>query len=151
YLLAKPKPRAGDVAARAPRRIGPENMGGMTALLYAAREGHVEAVHALVEGKVDVNVVNGDKFSPLVMAITNGHFDLAKYLLDHGANPKLVTSSGVTALYAVVDVQWAPHAWFPQPTTEQQKISHLDLVKALIEHGADVNAPISEKLWFRSF
>jgi uncharacterized protein len=151
YLLAKPKARAGDVAARAPRRVGAEFMGGMTALLYAAREGHMEAAHALVEGGADVNVVNGDKFSPLVMAITNGHYDLAKYLLDHGANPNLATMSGLTALYATVDVQWAPHAWFPQPNIEQEKTSYLDLMKALIAHKADVNAAISEKLWFRSF
>jgi ankyrin repeat protein len=85
------------------------------------------------------------------MAITNGHLDLARYLLDHGADPKIATASGLTALYATVDVQWAPHAWFPQPTTDQQKISHLELMKALIEHGADVNAQVNEKLWFRSF
>ena len=58
YLLAKPKARAGDVAARAPRRVGADFMGGMTALLYAAREGHMEAVRALVEGGADVNMVS---------------------------------------------------------------------------------------------
>src|SRR5205823_133777 len=78
FRLAKPRPRAGDVAARAPRRVGPEVTGGMTALLYAAREGHMEAARALVESGADLNQVNGDKFSPLVMAITNGHFELAK-------------------------------------------------------------------------
>lgn len=151
YLLAKPKARAGDVAFRAPRRVGAEFMGGNTALLYAAREGHMEAARALVEGGADVNVVSADKFSPLVMAIVNGHYDLAMYLLDHGADPNLATTAGLTALYAVIDVQWAPHAWFPQPNIDQEKTSYLDLMKALIAHQADVNAPISEKLWFRSF
>ena len=113
YLLAKPKARAGDVAFRAPRRVGPEATGSMTALLYAAREGHMQAARALVETGADLNIVNADKFSPLVMAITNGHLDLARYLLDRGADVKLATSSGLTALYAVEDVQWAPHAWFP--------------------------------------
>jgi len=151
YLLAKPKARAGDVAARAPRRVGAEFMGGMTALLYAAREGHLDTAKALVEGGADINVVNGDKFSPLVMAITNGHFDLAKYLLDHGADPKLAAQSGLTALYAVIDVQWAPHAWFPQPNLEQEKAGYLNLMKELLDHGANVNARVGEKLWFRSF
>ena len=151
YLPAKPKARAGDVAARAPRRVGPEFVGGMTALLYAAREGHMDAARALVEGGADVNVVSADKFSPLIIAITNGHLDLAKYLLDHGADVKLSSVSGITALYATIDVQWAPHAWFPQPSTDQEKISYLDLMKNLIEKGADVNAPVGEKLWFRSF
>ena len=149
--LAKPKPRAADVAARAPRRIGAEMIGGMTALLYAAREGHLEAARALVEAGADVNLPNGDKFTPLVMAIINGHFELGKYLLDHGADPKPASVSGMTALYAVIDVQWAPKAWFPQPSTEQETVGYLDLMKALLEKGASVNAPINEKPWFRSF
>src|SRR5439155_22985261 len=131
FLLAKPRARAGDVAARPPRKVGPDFTGGMTALLYAAREGHIEAARALVETGADINQVSGDKFSPLVMAIVNGRLDLAKYLLDKGADPNLVTVSGLTALYATIDVQWAPHAWFPQPSTEQEKVKYLDLMKAL--------------------
>ena len=151
YLLATPKARAGDVAARAPRRVGAEFMGGMTALLYAAREGHLETVRTLVEGGAGINIVNGDKYTPLVIAITNGHLDVARYLVDHGADPNPATNAGLTALYAVIDVQWAPHAWFPQPNIEQEKAGYLDLMKSLIDHGANVNARISEKLWFRSF
>jgi ankyrin repeat protein len=149
--LAKPKARAGDVAARAPRRVGPEQVGGMTALLYAAREGHIETAKALLDGGADINQVSADKFSPLVMAIANGHLDLAKYLVDKGADPNVVATSGLTALYGAIDVQWAPHAWFPQPTTEQEKTSYLELMKDLLEHGANANAPVGEKLWFRSY
>jgi ankyrin repeat protein len=151
FRLAKPKPRALDVAGRAPRRVGPEMTGGMTALLYAAREGHLEAARALVEAGADLNQVNGDKFTPLVMAITNGHFELAQYLLDRGADPKPASLSGMTALYAAIDVRWAPKAWFPQPSTEQEKVSYLDLMKELLAKGAPVNAPINDKPWFRSF
>ena len=62
---AKPKRGAGDVAARAPRRVGPEFTGGMTALLYAAREGHMDAVRALVEGSANrQRAVSADKFTP---------------------------------------------------------------------------------------
>ena len=143
--------RAGDVAARGPRKVGADFMGGMTALLYAAREGHIEAARALVEAGADVNQINGDKISPMVMAIINGHLDLAKYLLDHGADPNIETTSGLAALYATVDVQWAPKTWYPRPSTEQEKIGYLDLMKALLEHGAKVDTPITEKLWFRSF
>jgi ankyrin repeat protein len=152
FKIAKVAAKAGDVAFRPPRKVGADFQGGMTALLYAAREGHMETVRALVEGGADVNVVSaGDKFSPMVEAITNGHLDLAKYLLEHGADPNLANISGLTALYATIDVQWAPHAWFPQPNTEQEKTGYLDLMKQLIAKGANVNAPISEKLWFRSF
>jgi uncharacterized protein len=151
YAVAKPKARAGDISFRAPRRIGPEYAGGMTALLYAAREGNLPTVKALVEGGANINEQSADKFSPLVEAIVNGHLDVAKYLVDKGADVKLVSVSGLTALYAVIDVQWAPHAWFPQPSTAQEKTSYLDLMSEIIEKGADVNAPINEKLWFRSF
>jgi uncharacterized protein len=159
YLIAKPKAKAGDVAARPPRKVGADFMGGMTALLYAAREGHMETVKALVEGTkpnadtpVNINQISGgDKFSPMVTAITNGHLTIAKYLLDHGADPNLTTVSGLTALYATIDVQWAPKAWFPQPSTDQEKVTYLELMRALLEHGANVNAEVGEKLWFRSF
>ena len=143
--------RAGDVAARPPRKVGPDFQGGMTALLYAAREGHMEAARALVEAGAKVNQAGGTKMSPMVEAIINGHYDLAKFLLDHGADPNLASESGLTALYATIDVQWAPKAWFPQPRTEQEKITYLDLMDALLEHGANVNAQLGEKLWFRSF
>jgi ankyrin repeat protein len=155
YLLALPKAKAGDVAARPPRKVGADFMGGMTALMYAAREGHMETVKTLIEGEkahADINQVSGgDKFSPMVTAIANGHLTMAKYLLDHGADPNLATVSGLTALYATIDVQWAPKAWFPQPSTDQEKVTYLELMRALLEHGANVNAEVGEKLWFRSF
>ncbi len=151
YSLGKARNRAGDVAARGARRVGPEWAGAMTPLLFAAREGHTDSALALLQGGADINQVNADKLSPLVMTIMNGHYDLAKVLIEHGANPKLASTSGLTALYAAIDVQWAPKAWFPQPDVGQEKNGYLDVMKALIAKGADVNARINEKLWFRSF
>jgi ankyrin repeat protein len=132
-------------------RPGATVMGGMTALLFAARDGQMDAARALVEAGADINDVGaGEKLTPMVMAISNGHYDLAKYLLDHGADPKLASDSGLTALYATIDMQWAPYAWYPQPITAQEKNSYLDLMKALLEHGADPNARIKKKIWFRA-
>jgi uncharacterized protein len=151
YLVAKPRARAGDVAARPPRKVGADFMGGMSALLYAAREGHMAAARALVEAGADINQASGDKITPIVMAIMNGHYDLGKYLLDQGADPNLASITGLTPLYATIDMRWAPKTWFPQPSTEQEKIHYLDLMRALIAHGANVNAQVVEKPWFRSF
>jgi ankyrin repeat protein len=131
--------------------IGPHFVGGMTALIYAAREGHLNAVAALLEGGADIDQVNSEKYTPLVIAITNGHLDLAGYLLNHGADPNLSTMTGLSPLYAVVDVQWAPHASYPQPNTEQEKTGYLDLMRALLDHGANPDAQVSDSLWFRSF
>jgi ankyrin repeat protein len=152
YLVAKKVAKAGDIGFRGPRKVGPDFAGGMTSLIYAAREGHLDTVKALVEAGADVNHVSGgDKMSPIVEAVINGHLEIAKYLLDKGADVNLASNSGLTPLYATIDVQWAPKAWFPQPSTEQEKVTHLELMQALLDKGANVNAQVGEKLWFRSF
>ena len=61
--------------------------GGLTPLLYAVRQGYQESTDALLKAGADVNQPSaGDKTSPLLMAMINGHFDLAKTLLDKGAD-----------------------------------------------------------------
>jgi len=148
------KPRPGPVdpatAAAIARRVSASVLGGMTALLLASRNGHLEAVRALVEGGADINQVSaGDKSSPIVIAICNGHYDLAKYLLDDGADPNVATMDGLAALYAVIDTQYAPFGWSANPITVQEKITYLELMKALLERGADPNARLTRLLWFR--
>ncbi len=84
------------------------------------------------------------------MAISNGHYDLAEYLLDHGAEPNIATVQGLTALYATIDVQWAPHGWSPWPITDQEKTNYLQLMKDLLSHGAHPNAQLLKKVWSRT-
>jgi len=128
-------------------------MGGNTALLFAARDGQMEAVKALLESGADVNAVSAaDKMPPITQALITAHFDVAKYLLDHGANPNLANSSyKLTPLYAVIDSQYAQREWYPPPTAEQEKTSYLDLMKELLDHGANVNARVGGRPWYRSF
>ena len=127
--------------------------GGMTPLLFAVRQGHKETVAALIEAGADVNLASGaDKTSPLLLATINGQFDLALYLLERGANPNLASDSGVTPLYAAVNVQWAPKALYPQPRAYmQQKASYLDLMKALLEKGAAVDVRLKKKVWYQGY
>ncbi len=125
-------------------------MGGMTALLFAAREGHLDAVRALVAAGADVNRLSaGDRSSPLVIAVSNGHYEVGQFLVDHGADPKLANVDGLTPLYATIDMQYAPVSWAPNPLTVQEKVSHLELMKSLLAHGANPNAKLTRKLWFR--
>ena len=154
---AKPDDKVKDaygftVADRKKRVYGTQQIGGMTALLVAARDGQKDAVSALLDAGSDINQTSDtDHATPLILALINGHYDLAQFLLERGADPKLATSDGLAPLFALIDVQWAPHTWYPQPVTANEHVDYLDLAKALLKHGADPNAVIAKRLWFRSF
>jgi ankyrin repeat protein len=137
-------------AAMAGRRASPTVSGGLTALLLAARDGNTEAVRALAESGADVNQASaGDRTTPLVMAIINGHFDTARFLLEKGADPNRTNDDGLAPLYATIDAQWAPVAGGPVPNTAHEKTNYLALMQALLEHGANPNARLGRKLWYR--
>jgi uncharacterized protein len=134
-----------------PERVAEEAQGGLAPLHYAVRQGNLEAVRALLDHGADINQVTGDKTSPLMLAVINGRFDLAMILLERGADPKIATVAGGTPLYRVVDLQWAPKSFYPQPDIRQQRVSHLDLMKALLAHGADPNARLAKALWYTTY
>jgi len=127
--------------------------GGHSALILAARSGYVDAVKILVAAGADVNQISvGDKTSPMLIAAINGHFDLAKWLLDQGANPNAASENGVTPLYAALNVTWAPRALYPQPRAfNQQQITYLDFMKALLDKGADPNTRLTKKVWYSEY
>jgi ankyrin repeat protein len=126
--------------------------GGLAPLHFAARQGHIEAVQALVVGGADINQRSGDQTTPLLVAVINGHFDVAQFLIDSGADVRMASDNGVTPLYAVLNVQWAPKALYPQPRAYlQQQLGYLDLMKLLIAKGADVNARLKRKVWYSGY
>jgi ankyrin repeat protein len=127
--------------------------GGMTALLFAAREGYTASARALLDAGASVNQPrHGDRTTPLLMATLNGHFDLAKYFLDRGADPTLAAENGVTPLYAALNCVWAQKSNYPQPRAfAQQKLTHLDLMTALVDKGADPNVRLKKKVWYSGY
>jgi ankyrin repeat protein len=129
------------------------SQGGMTALHFAARQGFTDVVKALVEGGADINQLNaGDQTSPLLITIINGHFDLAMYLLDKGADPNGTAFNGVTPLYAALNIQWAPKSLYPSPKAyQQQTTTYLQLMTALLDTGADPNARVRRKVWYQAY
>ncbi|MEZ5288008.1 MAG: ankyrin repeat domain-containing protein [Vicinamibacterales bacterium] len=127
--------------------------GGLTALHYAARQGSIDSVEALVNGGANINqAAAGDHTTPLLIAVLNGHFDLAMYMLDHGANPNAQSDAGATPLYATINLEWAPRSFYPQPRAQlQQRTTYLQLMKALLDKGADANARLNRKLWYSQY
>jgi ankyrin repeat protein len=125
--------------------------GGLTALHHAVRQGYVETTKALIDGGADINQPTaGDGSTPLLMAAINGQFDIALLLIDKGADPNL-TSKGnaVSPLWATINAQWQPRTRFPQPqNTELQKATYLDVMRALLEAGADPNGRIQAHPWY---
>ena len=83
-------------AAETPLFIGPGDesttytqipRGGMTALLFAARDGCSQCIAELVAAGADVNYEDPARVTALNLAIYNGRFDSADVLLDRGADP----------------------------------------------------------------
>jgi ankyrin repeat protein len=149
-----------------PRSGGPNSpfpRGGWTALMFAAREGALDAARALAElganldltalPQTDVplkpeevrSAAGGAGTTALVFAIINSHYDLAAMLLERGANPNIADLAGMAALYAAVEMdslQWVQGRPAPILT---DRLDAVDLVALLLEHGADPNARLKAR------
>ncbi len=146
-------PGGPDVARPPYRETLVGKTGGMTALLHAAREGHVEAAMALLDGGAAVDQVSGDGTSPLLIATLNGQFDLALRLIERGADPNVAADTdGATPLFATLNTHWAPKSNYPQQRAhDQQQAEYLEVLDALLEAGADPNLRLSTHLWYWEF
>jgi ankyrin repeat protein len=146
--------RGGDDAPNFnPEEINPpvSSKGGMTALLHAARQGYIDAAEALLDGGAAIDQVSaGEATSPLLVAVINGQFDVAMFLIKKGANSNIAAgSNGATPLWAAINTQWQPRTRFPQPQEmEQQKATYLDVMKALLDAGADPDARLKTHPWY---
>ena len=113
-------------------------IGGMTALVFAAREGQLEAVKALIDAGANVNQPAADKTTPVEVAVLNGNYEISVYLMDHGANVNLANDKGWTPLYQAVKNRNLETGAVPLLKTGTLT-SELELIKIVLDHGADPN------------
>ena len=113
--------------------------GGLTPLVYAAREDCLECAKLLVECGSQHQQVTNYGWTALLTATQNRHYKLAAYLLDHGANPNIPNKGGWTPLYLATDNRNIEAGDYPVRTPD---MDHLDYIKLLIDKGANVNARI---------
>ena len=128
-----------DVTARSKR--------GFTPMLFAAREGDLDSARVLLEAGASADAAAPDGTSALVVATVRGHTVFAMWLLEQGADPN-ADGAGYTALH------WASGLWETELTGPAGIVTgredewramtgvpngKLDLVRALVAHGADPN------------
>jgi len=116
--------------------------GGLTPLLFAARENCLACLPVLVEAGADVSATTPDGISAVVMALINGHFDAAGALIDAGTDPNLADYTGRTALYAAIDFNTMVKSNRPAPKVLENRLTGLDVARLLLERGANVNATL---------
>jgi len=118
--------------------------GGMTPLLFAAREGAVASTRVLLTAGADADLADPDGISPLLLAVINGHYDVASLLIGHGVNLNAADVDGRTALYAAVDMHtlgWTLNR--PAPPVRDGRYDSLDIVTQLLAKGANPNATLT--------
>jgi ankyrin repeat protein len=121
------------------RRPAKKDGGGLTPLVYAARENCVECAKILVEAGADVNQRTFYGWTPLLVATQNRHYKLAEYFLEHGANPNTPNNGGWSPLYLATDNRNIEGGDYPVRAPD---MDHLDFIKLLIAKGANVNARV---------
>jgi ankyrin repeat protein len=149
-LIAKgadPKVRSSDRDTTPPKLMAgtpaaPISRGGLTALVFAARQGSIEAAKSLIEAGADINQGDADGNTPLLIAILNNHNDLAQVLIDKGADVNAVNKDGRTPLFAAVDAHDVD--WSDRPAIKGAgELTSIQIIKSLVEHKANVNAQLT--------
>jgi ankyrin repeat protein len=118
--------------------------GSMTPLLYAARDGKLEAVKLLVAAGADVNQVEANGISVLLMAIGNNRMDVARFLIEKGADLNHADWYGRTPLWQAVEVRNMDLDSGTYKNYVENREEILELVVMLLERGANPNARTKE-------
>ena len=117
--------------------------GGWSAAMFAAREGAADAVRALADAGANLDLVDPEGTSALIIAIINGEYEVAQVLLAKGADPNIGDIKGMTPLYAAIDMHTVPTT-FGRPDPPHSVIEgSVDAVEMLLTAGANPNAQLT--------
>ncbi len=133
----KKRPSNGNLVSVRPR-------GGLTPLLFAAREGAVASMQVLAKAGADLNLTEPDGTNALVTALINAHYDAAAFLLDAGADPNVADKYGRTALYVAIDMNTMEPSMTRPPPQEFDKTRPLDVARSALAHGAKVDPTLTK-------
>ena len=132
--------------------------------MFAVREGRIDAARALLKAGADLNetitrpegitrtsipgYALGQRpqgsTSALVLAVGSAHYELASMLLDAGANPNSA-AQGWTALHQMTWARRSGQGDNNPPPQGSGNVESLELVRKLVEHGANVNARMTAR------
>jgi ankyrin repeat protein len=115
--------------------------GGLTALLYAAREGCVECARVLVDGGADIDLSGYRGITPVMMALDNFNFDLAAYLVEAGASLDVWDWWGRSPLYIAVDMNTLTAGGRPDLRSTDETTG-VQVAEMILEKGANPNLQI---------
>ena len=110
-------------------------------MLFAAREGCLECIVALLEAGADINMPEPDEITPLLMAILNARFDVAKFLIEQDADINKWDRWGRAPLYSVIDYKTLPAGGRPDRQSIDDTLP-AQLVALLLEQGANPHAQL---------
>lgn len=121
--------------------------GGLTPLVFAAREGDLESAKALLDAGANVNQTTEYNWTPLLTAVNNRNYTLATFLIDRGADPNIANKGGWTPLYLATDNRNIEGGDYPVPKAD---LDHLDMIRTLLEAGANPNARVKDNTLTRT-
>jgi ankyrin repeat protein len=110
--------------------------GGLTPMIFAAREGDLESAKLLVAAGADVNQTTEYGWTPLLTATNNRHYRLAAWLIENGANVNLPNKGEWTPLYLATDNRNIEGGDYPVPKPD---MDHLEFISFLLNHDANPN------------
>jgi uncharacterized protein len=127
--------------------------GAMTPLMFAAREGHVEAARALIAAGADVNAVDKNDITPLFMAISNNRISMARFLIERGADFQAKDWYGRTPLFAAIEMRNVDldYQTFEHIVNAEERRVILDFIGELLNKGVDPNIRVKEVPPLRSW